>query len=276
MSAPLRAAFDSIAMNCITKLESYDEVASVDFAATEGALQHDVTAWEKRNMPYILPADLKSFYSIMNGFQLSYRVECGGKLIPVGGMSLNRLDAITRVPVEGYFPQLGADATLSTSSSSSPCPDLKTSAAFSIDSSLDIGDVVLLYRNHSSSSSGASSSLPLPGGPFSSLSTSFASLPLSPSSSSSKRHESSYGNPYEDPEVWFQDISARWHFVSPTFTHFLRVMVVHVGIYGWQLAFTPEGLPTTTQHWMGLFCKERLCVDLHRHQQQHTNASRDV
>ena len=38
------------------------------------------------------------------------------------------------------------------------------------------------------------------------------------------------------------------------------------GITGWQLAFTPEGMPVnTTQYWMSLFCKERLIVDRQWH-----------
>jgi hypothetical protein len=55
--------------------------------------------------------------------------------------------------------------------------------------------------------------------------------------------------------------SARWHYISKTFTQYFRLMVIHVGIHGWQLAFTPEGVPPVTQQWMGLFCKERLIVD---------------
>jgi hypothetical protein len=67
-------------------------------------------------------------------------------------------------------------------------------------------------------------------------------------------------NPYEEPEVWFQDISARWHFVSATFSNFLRLLLAHMGVFGWHMAYTPEGLSAETIHWMGLFCKERICV----------------
>jgi hypothetical protein len=43
-------------------------------------------------------------------------------------------------------------------------------------------------------------------------------------------------------------------------------MVVHLGIYGWQSAFTPEGASPATQQWMRMFCKERLIVDSHVHE----------
>ena len=66
---------------------------------------------------------------------------------------------------------------------------------------------------------------------------------------------------YRDPEVWFQDKSSRWHFVCATFTQYVRLAVVHFGVLGWQMAFTPEGLSRETQQWMRLVCPERLCVD---------------
>jgi tubulin polyglutamylase complex subunit 2 len=74
---------------------------------------------------------------------------------------------------------------------------------------------------------------------------------------------SSVGEDKPEPEVWFQDLSARWHFISHTFKQYMRVMVLHLGIVGWQMAYTAEGLPLSTQQWMRVYCKERLCVDLH-------------
>ena len=72
------------------------------------------------------------------------------------------------------------------------------------------------------------------------------------------------GHYYSDkPTVWFIDLSARWHYVCGSFTHYLRLAVTHLGIYGWQLVFTPEGLQLDAEQWMNLFCKERLMIDLH-------------
>lgn len=71
------------------------------------------------------------------------------------------------------------------------------------------------------------------------------------------------GDDSPEPEVWFQDLSARWHFISYTFKQYMRVMCLHLGINGWQMAYTADGLPLTTQQWMRVYCKERLCVDLY-------------
>ena len=109
-----------------------------------------------------------------------------------------------------------------------------TSAGFSLDTRSEVGTTVLLYRSKEDKISGQSDCY------------------TSDASSES----------YDSPEVWFVDRSARWHFLSASFSDFLRLMVVHVGIFGWQLAFTPEGLPPMTQQWMQLFARERLVMDI--------------
>ena len=62
---------------------------------------------------------------------------------------------------------------------------------------------------------------------------------------------------YEDPEIWIQDASSSWHFVADSFTTYLRLAIVHLGIIGWQNAYTPVGLPPVTKQWMARFGKER-------------------
>ena len=62
------------------------------------------------------------------------------------------------------------------------------------------------------------------------------------------------------PEIWFVDNLKRWHFVCFSFTQYLRLAVLHLGIIGWHGIYTPEGITMTTRQWMSLFCRERLCV----------------
>jgi tubulin polyglutamylase complex subunit 2 len=62
------------------------------------------------------------------------------------------------------------------------------------------------------------------------------------------------------PEVWLVDNSKRWHFICFSFTQYLRLAVLHLGIIGWHGVYFPEGLSMTTRQWMGMFCRERLCV----------------
>jgi tubulin polyglutamylase complex subunit 2 len=75
-----------------------------------------------------------------------------------------------------------------------------------------------------------------------------------------------------EPEVWFQDLSARWHYICSTFKQYMRVMILHLGIIGWQMAYSCDGLTPWTQYWMRLFCKERLCIDLNNYNSLITGA----
>lgn len=63
--------------------------------------------------------------------------------------------------------------------------------------------------------------------------------------------------------IYFKDKKSQFHYICNTFTQYLRLAVLHLGVLGWHEAYTPEGLSLVTKQWMSLFCKERLCVDLH-------------
>jgi len=40
------------------------------------------------------------------------------------------------------------------------------------------------------------------------------------------------------PQIWFQDLSARWFFIANTFTDYFRLMIMHLGLPNWHYAFT--------------------------------------
>lgn len=41
--------------------------------------------------------------------------------------------------------------------------------------------------------------------------------------------------------MWFLDRSLCWHFLTPSFTSYYRLMITHLGLPEWQYAFTPYG-----------------------------------
>jgi len=225
-ASPQRALFDRTCLSIISYLETFDECSSVDFNGTLRATQRDIDAWEKKNLPYKLPTDLCAFYQMFDGFTLGYSTEVSGVLVPVGMLCLNALASLERLPIEGMFPGHASTAGL-------------TSAGFALDGRSEAGTTVLLYRSQEDRAAAQGAS----GG-------------------SDAGCGSSGGTSYESPEVWFQDRSARWHFLCASVSDFLRLMVVHVGVNGWQLAFSPEGLSPLTQQWMQLFARERLVMDL--------------
>jgi tubulin polyglutamylase complex subunit 2 len=225
-----REEFDRVALSCITYLESFSECRNVNFQCGEGAASHESLVWEKKSAPYKLPKDLKNFLSLFNGVHLSWSVDIAGRNVQIGELRVNRIDAIKPLDMEGTID------TRVWSDIGPRVPDTKQCAAFVLDSQCEVGEVVLLYR----------------------VDRRNASVDSGDGVAAEQQMDESFN---EEPEVWFVDQSARWHYISKTFTQYFRLMVIHVGIHGWQLAFTPEGVPPVTQQWMGLFCKERLIVD---------------
>lgn len=67
----------------------------------------------------------------------------------------------------------------------------------------------------------------------------------------------------KETEIWYVDSSKQWHYMCDTFTQYLRLAVLHAGVIGWQMIFSPQGISSTTQHWLGMFAKERLCLYLY-------------
>lgn len=67
----------------------------------------------------------------------------------------------------------------------------------------------------------------------------------------------------DSPEIWIITNSCQLIYLCNSFLQYMRLMVTHLGIYQWQLAFSDDGLPVLTEQYMQLFCKERLIIDKH-------------
>lgn len=65
-----------------------------------------------------------------------------------------------------------------------------------------------------------------------------------------------------DPSsVWFKDRSCKWWYVAPDVTSYLRLMMVHLCIQGWWLAYTDSGLDPACKLLMRRYAPERMLVD---------------
>ena len=137
-------AFDAACLSVITYLRTFDEAVNINFRGSERASQSELDAWEKQNLPYKLPEDLRAFLCIFNGFSLTYGAEVGGSTVPVGTLFLNPLSKLVRVPIEGSFPP-GMGWNMAGAQASLNC------AGFSLDSTGATGNMVLLYRGASRS-----------------------------------------------------------------------------------------------------------------------------
>ncbi|OQR83302.1 hypothetical protein ACHHYP_14860 [Achlya hypogyna] len=59
-------------------------------------------------------------------------------------------------------------------------------------------------------------------------------------------------------QVWLRDLTDHWHFLAKSFGDYYRLMIVHLGLVGWQLLFTPDGLDPVTLQWFHLFVPGRM------------------
>lgn len=231
-----KALFNSMMLNVITYLESLDDVRNIDFETNGNPCSdYQFTSWENKNMPYKLPNDLKALYRLMNGYSLKWKVAVGSAVTEVGNIALNNLENVVRIPVEGqiihhhisceYTGSISNNPYILSPSSNIPCkPDISTCAAFVIDSHPMFGQICLLYSTNSNNKIGSTFK-------------------------------------FDSPEIWFQDCSCRWHYVASTLSQYLRLQTLHLGIFGWIFAYTPEGIPPVTYQWLNIYCKERLILD---------------
>ena len=129
-----RQLFDRVCLHCISYLETFNECEGVELFSPHKASSGDFSSWEKKNLPYKLPADLKSFYELFDGFRLDFKTEVGSSVLTVGTMLLNSIGDMERIPLEGTFPGMSDLSSMS-------------SAGFALDDKSDIGNIVLLYRS---------------------------------------------------------------------------------------------------------------------------------
>ncbi|CAM9678165.1 unnamed protein product, partial [Discosporangium mesarthrocarpum] len=212
-----------------------------------------------------LPDDLQAFLSSSDGFSLSWAAAIyGNRETRVGHLRVNQLSGIARMPLDAddlrslsshplegtcSFSADGGGAVSSHISApvgrgeggkgySTVRPSQERGrfsvAAFALDSDPEVGSVTLVYRT--------------------------------PTTAQSRRLRTGKGGGdvaegLAKPEVWLQDLACGWHYMTGSFSSYFRMMVVHLGVLGWQHAYTPMGLSPATQQWMRLYCPDRLLFD---------------
>jgi hypothetical protein len=228
---------DKALLNVVSYLESCAEVHAVNFrTGDEQKSNVEIIAWEKSNAPFKLPLDLKNFYLLFNTLDLSWSVENSEKDLDIGEIRVRKISEMRQATIVDAIVECRRWKDIDGISVS----DIKGATAFVFDQ-CDNGDIAFIYQHSSKSSNDNSSN------------SSVNNVELVNSS----QHSS------DNPSVWLIDCCGRYHYICSSFKQYLRLMVTHLGIRGWQAAFTPEGLPPLTQQWMNVFCKERLVTHLY-------------
>jgi tubulin polyglutamylase complex subunit 2 len=224
-----REFLNDIGLNIMTFLES--QPVTVDWTRDAPVAAQQLKQWENDNYPYLLPEALKRFFLVSNGLRLDYTVLHQGKDLPLGRIRINSLHEIKPTLVESEDISVPARRRLASDVGPGTDSDLASQAP---------GE---------------------DGGPTTAVPNDLVAFVLD--------HDPEVGitalfycQGHRDPQIWFQDLGCEWNFIATCFEDYFRVMAMHLGVPGWQLAFTPAGLPSFTVQWLAKLAPVRLRKDM--------------
>ncbi|XP_061225001.1 tubulin polyglutamylase complex subunit 2 isoform X2 [Neopsephotus bourkii] len=224
-SASLKPYLDKLTLGVTRILETSPGVAEVKFVEKEPAEHHTIISWEQKNS-CILPEDLKNFYLMTDGFQMTWSVKTDGKSIliadtpmPLGSMVINSVSKLCRLGGSSMYtlPNAPTLADLEDDTGEEGHGDKpekphfdSRSLIFELDPCNGNGKVCLVYKH------------------------------AKPVVSS-------------DTEIWFLDRALYWHFLTKTFTAYYRLLITHLGLPQWQYAFTSYGVSPQAKQWFNMY-----------------------
>ncbi|XP_075267601.1 tubulin polyglutamylase complex subunit 2 isoform X3 [Opisthocomus hoazin] len=95
-SASIKPYLDKLTLGVTRILETSPGVAEVSFVEKEPAERHTIISWEQKNS-CILPEDLKNFYLMTDGFQMTWSVKTDDTPMPLGSMVINSVSKLCRL-----------------------------------------------------------------------------------------------------------------------------------------------------------------------------------
>ena len=231
-------------------LKEHVGVQDVKYVPGKPATMSDIQAWEDANLPFKLPEDLKAFLLSSDGFKMTWDVLFKQEVHHLGNMHINSLAEIKKMPMmlvphddaddddllvvppgSVWDPRREDDGARGPDGWKPPFP----SAAFDLDSSVRHGRVALVFvPSFEASSSGSN-----------------VGDELTPTRS--VLHKA---------QVWFQDISTRWHIMADSFSEYSRLMTAHLGLPRWHYKLMDVGMDRPTTQWFNFFRPELLAMDL--------------
>uniref|UniRef100_A0A803W1G0 Tubulin polyglutamylase complex subunit 2 n=1 Tax=Ficedula albicollis TaxID=59894 RepID=A0A803W1G0_FICAL len=167
----------------------------------------------------VLPEDLKNFYLMTDGFQMTWSVKTDDTPMPLGSMVINSVSKLCRLggssmytlPSAPTLADLEDDTDEEGDGDKPEKPHFDSrSLIFELDPCNGNGKVCLVYKH--------------------------AEPVVSP-----------------DTEIWFLDRALYWHFLTKTFTAYYRLLITHLGLPQWQYAFTSYGVSPQAKQWFNMY-----------------------
>uniref|UniRef100_A0A8C5LQ67 Tubulin polyglutamylase complex subunit 2 n=1 Tax=Leptobrachium leishanense TaxID=445787 RepID=A0A8C5LQ67_9ANUR len=204
---------EKLTMGICKILESSPGVTEVKFEEKRPAERHMIVNWEQKN-GCTLPDDLKNFYLMTDGFQMTWNVKLSDSPIQVGSMVISSVSCLSRLGGSSIYtlPNAPSLADLDQDSDEEDQPHFDSrNSIFELDPCNGNGKVCLVYKT------------------------------------------SRPGVATRDPGIWFLDRALYWHFVTHTFTAYYRLLLCHLGLPQWQYVFTGYGLSPQAKQWMNMY-----------------------
>ncbi|XP_063312863.1 tubulin polyglutamylase complex subunit 2 isoform X2 [Pelobates fuscus] len=203
---------EKLTMGICKILESSPGVTDVMFEEKRPAERHMIVNWEQKN-GCTLPDDLKNFYLMTDGFQMSWNVKLNDAPIQVGSIVINSISSLSRQGGSHTYslPNAPSLADLDQDTDEDQPHFDSRNAIFELDPCNGNGKVCLVYK---------------------------ISKP---------------GEVMRDPDIWFLDRALYWHFITHTFIAYYRLLLCHLGLPQWHYVFTSYGLSPQAKQWMNMY-----------------------
>ncbi|XP_069482969.1 tubulin polyglutamylase complex subunit 2 [Ambystoma mexicanum] len=212
----LKPYLETLTLGITKILETSPGVTEVNFSERPAAERHKIVSWEQKNS-CSLPEDLKNFYLMTDGFQMTWSIKFDGNPMQLGSMVINSISKLGRLGESAIYTLPNAptladldDEEGTESQRRKPSFDSRH-IAFELDPCNGNGKVCLVYRN---------------------VKKGVVSL---------------------DTEIWFLDRALYWHFLTDTFTAYYRLLITHLGLPQWQYAFTTYGVSPQAKQWFNMY-----------------------
>ncbi|XP_038072481.1 tubulin polyglutamylase complex subunit 2-like isoform X1 [Patiria miniata] len=218
--------FNQLTLGVVKSLEKRAGICDITLADLQPAERHQVVSWEQRSS-CMLPDDLKRFYLTSDGLLLTWSVRFDDQMQQVGRMEINKISNVTKL-----------------AGNKAPS-NANTPSLADVDYASDDEDTDVPAKPH-----------------FDTRSRIFE---LDPCRGIAKvclvYRNTKPGSPAQHPEVWLLDRALRWHFLAHTFSQYFRMMLMHLGLPQWQLAYTDVGLSPQAKQWFNLYSPLRIRLD---------------
>jgi len=251
-------------------------------------LNSDIDEWENINSPYKLPQDLKQFYTVTNGIKLQWftksmqskpRTDTKNNIHEqkedtlskdlVGYSRISSLQELTPLPSTML-------ESIQNQSNQKKMKDFSVVHGFLLESIPDYGKIILLYGlNYTPPEIGIEGDRII-------LKDNTQEYEITEEVSNGSKIMRPQKQ-FRDPNIWFlDDRYEQWTFLTSDFSCYFRLMLVHLGILGWQYAFVRDkndkelnlkkkkivkdinclSLDPRCQYYMRLYAPERLAIDI--------------